>query len=670
MFRFEMDSSKANLGRIEAQVSMDMSYDEETGTVYNGTVQLLSQKTLRSHDSFQIGGGGAGDTEPLPKFPNKLILSEIFTPPGEDVQMTPETFSEISDGRKQSLRSNGTPISRLKSYEGDSVLHLAAAWGHLELVKEFVSECPCLLFLPNSSGKTPLHMAASGGHTAVVETFVEMVTFASDRLCTEESEREMLNLYVLKDNDGNTPLHYAIEKYHRETALVLVKANKDAAFLGNNKEVSSLYMAVRTGWLDIVKAILRITSKEDLELKKFNFDSKLQGKKYLAHAALDAKSLGILDYLLREYPSVMDERDSEGMTCLSYAAFIGYYDGVCNLLHRSTNIVYVCDQDGYFPIHRAAEEGHKRIVEEFIKEYPCSKYLLNKLGQNVLHVAAKNGKQEVSIMLMNNKATEHLGIGQDVDGNTPLHLAVMKWHYRSITLLANGNYILKLRNKRGLTAWEIAESEMKPNYIFRERWTLALILYLAHSKGCTSVKSLTQPSEPDTKNNRDYVNCLLVVAALVATVTFAAGFTIPGGFNSQKPNLGRATLATNPTLWIFILYNILAMQSSVAAIGILIWAQLGDPALISSSLHVAMLLLLYSLLCMPLAFLFGVITEIGNVKWLIAIICIISVLFFMLAIFVFGPHVMLQRDRVSPKYTGYFLVTFMQSKEIFQFFVD
>ncbi|CAH8273295.1 unnamed protein product [Arabidopsis lyrata] len=40
--------------------------------------------------------------------------------------------------------------------------------------------------------------------------------------------------------------------------------------------------------------------------------------------------------------------------------------------------------------------------------------------------------------------------------------------------------------------------------------------------------------------HKDNVNALLLVANLVATVAFAAGFTIPGGFSSAPPNLGMA----------------------------------------------------------------------------------------------------------------------------------
>nr|AGO32703.1 accelerated cell death 6 [Arabidopsis thaliana]AGO32704.1 accelerated cell death 6 [Arabidopsis thaliana] len=647
-----MDSSEADLDRIEAQRSMLVSHDQRKDFSHSGGVGTTSP---------------TGDTEPVPKFRTNLKLSDLFALPGEDVEMTPEIFGGMSNGEKEcleKLRSNGTPMERVKSNTGDSILHIAAKWGHLELVKEIVFECPCLLFEQNSSRQTPLHVAAHGGHTKVVEAFVASVTSASASLSTEESER--LNPHVLKDEDGNTALYYAIEGRYLEMATCLVNADKDAPFLGNNKGISSLYEAVDAGnkFEDLVKAILKTTDDNvDREVRKFNLDSKLQGNKHLAHVALKAKSIGVLDVILDEYPSFMDEQDEDGRTCLSYGASIGYYKGLCNILNRSTKGVYVCDQDGSFPIHSAAKKDHYDIIEEFIKRCPASKYLLNRLGQNILHVAAKNEASFTANMLMLDKDTKHLGVGQDVDGNTPLHLAVMNWDFDSITCPATSRDILKLRNKRGLRARDIAELEVKPNYIFEERWTLALLLYAIHSSGFESVQSLTIPAEPlDPKNNRDYVNTLLLVAALVATMTFAAGFTIPGGYNSSAPNLGRATLATNPTLFIFLLLDILAMQSSVATIGTLIWAQLGDPALIRSSLHVALPLLLFALLCMPLAFLFGVITAIGHVKWLLVTISIISGVFFLWAIFVLGPHVMLQRPYVSPTYAGYFLVTFIKYK--------
>ena len=102
-----------------------------------------------------------------------------------------------------------------------------------------------------------------------------------------------MNPYVLKDEDGNTALHLAIEGLNLEIARCLVNANRDAPFLGNNMGISSLLLAVEAGEVSLVKAILKTTDDEDLEGKK----SKLQGNKYLAHVALHVRSIGLFFYL-------------------------------------------------------------------------------------------------------------------------------------------------------------------------------------------------------------------------------------------------------------------------------------------------------------------------------------------------------------------------------------
>ena len=170
---------------------------------------------------------------------------------------------------------------------------------------------------------------------------------------------------------------------------------------------------------------------------------------------------------------------------------------------------------------------------------------------------------------------------------------------------------------------------------------------------------ITKRSDPQAnEKNKDYVNTLLVVAALVATVTFAAGFTIPGGFNSSGPNLGMATLASDRKLLYFMIFDILAMQSSILTIATLIWAQLGDPALVQRSINVALPLLFFSLLCMPVAFYCGVFVAFAHVKGLVIFLTIASVIFVFLMIFVLGPHVILQIPGI-PKILGPYILLFV-----------
>ena len=64
-------------------------------------------------------------------------------------------------------------------------------------------------------------MAARAGHSAVVEALVASVTCFSAGLSEEERER-LLNLYVLKDRDGDTPLHLALKDLHEKTEVLSI----------------------------------------------------------------------------------------------------------------------------------------------------------------------------------------------------------------------------------------------------------------------------------------------------------------------------------------------------------------------------------------------------------------------------------------------------------------
>lgn len=189
----------------------------------------------------------------------------------------------------------------------------------------------------------------------------------------------------------------------------------------------------------------------------------------------------ILDVILKEDSSLEDELDGEGRSCLSVGAFIGFNRGVCYLLSRSTKNVYVCNNDGSFPIHIAMKRRQIYLVSAILERCPDSKYLLNRKGQNILHIAANSGKNGFILFIyllgaaarsifLRDGGFSRLMEKQDVDGNTPLHLATMNWRPRTIFCLLcyYNRKCMATRNNSGLTALDIAESNMHPNYIFRE----------------------------------------------------------------------------------------------------------------------------------------------------------------------------------------------------------
>ncbi|WZZ41414.1 hypothetical protein YC2023_037673 [Brassica napus] len=56
-------------------------------------------------------------------------------------------------------RLRRTPLACLKNNRGDFILHLAATWSTIELVRSIVFECPGLLLDPKSKDQLPIHVA-------------------------------------------------------------------------------------------------------------------------------------------------------------------------------------------------------------------------------------------------------------------------------------------------------------------------------------------------------------------------------------------------------------------------------------------------------------------------------------------------------------------------------
>ena len=95
------------------------------------------------------------------------------------------------------------------------------------------------------------------------------------------------------------------------------------------------------------------------------------------------------------------------------------------------------DQKGKTPLHRAASEGHKEIVELLIaKGANVNVNAKNEFGSTPLHVAAFQGHKEIAELLIPNGADVS---AKDKYEQTPLHFAAINGHKEIAELLiANG----------------------------------------------------------------------------------------------------------------------------------------------------------------------------------------------------------------------------------------
>ncbi|KAL0724090.1 hypothetical protein Bca4012_038689 [Brassica carinata] len=482
--------------------------------------------------------------------------------------------------------------------QGNTILHLAAIYGHHQLLEHIInhervvfgdfdpipSYYQSLLLRPNSSGDLPLHVAAAAGHAQAVILLINHLNQLPSGMqifLREGRQVEVGDVWVVQNNEGNTALHLALKANHQDVALRLVGLDQRVSFIPNGERESPLYMAAEAGDELLVTQMLESTVP------------RYEGKSVM-HAAIKSKNIAILNLLLVPIrQNLINSRDEEKRSVLSYAASIGFDVGVQRLLQEFENIAYIKDPDGFYPIHSACRRGHMDALQAILRFCPDTIELLNLQGQNVLHVAAECGKKEIVKYILRNEKYAKLINQKDHKGNTPLHLATMFWYPMIVHILTKDERVnVGEQNKLGFTALDAAEECMDLNPTFREEG---------------SIQSNEMPS---AKKYKDRVNTLLLLAILVATVAFSAAFSV------TKVPEGEKHWYKPVALQVFVVSNTIAMYSSVLTTVALIWAQLGDLVLILNVFKVALPLLGIALIFMSFAFLAGMFVVVGNHLWL------------------------------------------------------
>lgn len=136
---------------------------------------------------------------------------------------------------------------------------------------------------------------------------------------------------------------------------------------------------------------------------------------------------------------------------------------------------------------------------------------------------------------------------------------------------------------------------------------------------------------PQVKWIEDRVSTIILVAILVATVTFAAGFTMPGGVyspdNTNTEIRGMATLLDRKMFQLFTICDAIAMYSSTMGSFILLWAQLGDFHVAFRATCFALYLVGLALVTMSIAFMAGLHLVVSNLSWLADTVLVLGITF-------------------------------------------
>ncbi|KAG6570736.1 Ankyrin repeat-containing protein [Cucurbita argyrosperma subsp. argyrosperma] len=396
----------------------------------------------------------------------------------------------------------------------------------------------------------------------------------------------------------DTPLHSAARGGNLTSAMEIL-SNADEVKLKellakqNHSGETALYVAAEYGYVDLVREMLKYYDLADAEIKARNgFDA--------FHIATKQGDLEILRVLMEAHPELSMTVDISNTTALHTAATQGHIEIVNFLLEAGSGLATIARSNGKTALHSAARNGHLLVVRALVGKEPIVATRTDKKGQTALQMAAKGQNLEVVEELI--KADPRSVNMVDNKGNTALHIAARKGRAEIVKLLLKHNGTnTKAVNRSGETALDTAEKTgnseialilkehgvqtakaIKPevkNPARELKQTVSDIKHEVHyqlehtrqtRRRVQGIAKRLNKMHAEGLNNA--INSTTVVAVLIATVAFAAIFTVPGQYVDdpddipQGFSLGEANIAPKAPFIIFFIFDSIALFISLAVV--------------------------------------------------------------------------------------------------------
>ncbi|PHT48890.1 hypothetical protein CQW23_13098 [Capsicum baccatum] len=288
------------------------------------------------------------------------------------------------------------------------------------------------------------------------------------------------------------------------------------------------------------------------------------------------------------------------MKPLHIEAYEGHAEVVRVLLacieDHNTNekLTRMTDASGDTALHKAVRSQHLDVVKFLAKEDSEFEFPPNHAQETPLYLAAESGFRDALIIILESCKKQTYAAGPS--NRTPLHAAVIQEHEDCIRSLWRWNkplceepdlwgwnslhYAVKLGleaeilvkdlcsigrfGKRDFEVKQKCEYMPNPNDETGEGDKMQL-----NDETGTGVKiQLKEDDQTEVESFMKSAQIHIVVATLIMTVTFTAGITFPGGFESDpdRPNQGMAILIRKTVFRAFVVSDAIAFTFSAIAI--------------------------------------------------------------------------------------------------------
>ncbi|KAK7093850.1 E3 ubiquitin-protein ligase MIB2-like [Littorina saxatilis] len=246
--------------------------------------------------------------------------------------------------------------------KGNAVLHVASYHGHRDIVK-YLLDNGAEVNAKDEDGLTPLLFAIDGEQTSVIE-----------ELCKRGADKSAA------DKSGLTALHRAVDQELVECVRILVNNGADVNVQDKDLD-TPMHDAIRKDNREIIKALLDC--------------DKLDGTK----------------------------TNKDKLNIMHVAVIHGLQRVVEVLISRNTKLASITGgPENWSPLHMAAMNGRTAVAGVLVKKGDVDVNAVDKNNRSALHYAVQTCENTIIDLLLGRDANPSI---QDVDGNTPSHLAQM-----------------------------------------------------------------------------------------------------------------------------------------------------------------------------------------------------------------------------------------------------
>ncbi|PNT08207.1 hypothetical protein POPTR_013G133800v4 [Populus trichocarpa] len=608
------------------------------------------------------------NTEALKRRFQQHLTEKLVTPCGNTLLHLAVSYG--SDNIIAYLVKEFPSLITMANNQNDTVLHLAAREGTaIHTIKSLVELNPSLMRMANGKRNTPLHDAVIKGNEEVAKFLVARdpeVAYYSNKngssplyLAVENGNKngildDLLDLgasipITREDGDAlpkrKSPVHAAIEQRNIDLLEKIAKAKPELLCLTDEELGNSLHYASSICFLEGVRFLLK-------NFLNGAYKTNSEGN-YPIHVACKNESVDLVKEFLDIFPYPKEFLNKKGQNILHVAAENGQGNVVRYILEQYQKIVEPLlnemDEDGNTPLHLAARHGQSTAAFVLVRDKRVKNSIVNNENFTPYDVAKQQSKMAVD---QYDKTDEMLAKEReqfDSKNSIPADEIQIEVNSEDVKDGKKNSTTEKSTASTGSQGKDkaVGSKHYKLLDYYGTMTTLSILYFHARPKKSLYERfTSTQGKPPRKQETKSRIENLLVVAVLVAGVTFAGAIQMPQlrdknnssehlqEFNSTATASHNSTAFDSPTgsslLDGYLCLDVWALNTSVVAAIILLWTNLNDVKFAPFALWFSSLMVGGSIYMMCLSFFFAVSIAVGGSNYGVfaIIIIVVGIVFF------------------------------------------